>query len=202
MPRPIDVHARRLEITNAAIRILARGGTSALTLKSLAVELGGSITLVTHFFANRKELFVAVTDELIASYDLLMEELDQRLTGYDRLYAVLMVITPTTPGDIESEAGRVALIPHRGEHESIEHFFQAMELRMRSLLRDRLQGLVPDDDLEEAVLYLRAVTNGLTLSAVEHPEIWTADRIEASLRTALRGLDLGQEMQAPERGAR
>lgn len=195
MPRPIDVHARRLEITNAAIRILARGGTSALTLKSLAEELGGSITLVTHFFANRKELFVAVTDELIASYDLLMEELDQGLTGFDRLYAVLMVITPTTAGDIESEAGRIALVPHRREHESIEHFFEAMEVRMRSLLRDRLRGLVPDDELEDAVGYLRAVTNGLTLSAVEHPDVWTADKVEAALRTALLGLDLSQEVQ-------
>ena len=75
MPRYVDPLTRRMEITSAAMRILARGGPQALTLKSLAEEMGGSITLVTHFISNRAELFTAVVDDLTESYD---EELRKR----------------------------------------------------------------------------------------------------------------------------
>ncbi|MFG2966887.1 TetR/AcrR family transcriptional regulator [Streptomyces sp. NPDC048288] len=202
MPRPIDHHARRLEIANAAIRILATGGTQALTLKSLAKELGGSITLVTHFFANRDELFVAVTDELISSYEAQMEEVDHGEVGYDRLFNLLRWMAPTEADDVTAEAGRIALVPHRGEHDSVTHFFDAMEERMRSLLRERLQGLVSDDELEPSVGYLRALTNGVTLSAVEHPDLWPQDRVEWVLERGLRGLGLLHPASEPDVAAR
>ncbi|MFG2044944.1 TetR/AcrR family transcriptional regulator [Dactylosporangium sp. NPDC048998] len=200
MPRPIDVHARRLEITNAAIRILARGGTPALTLKSLAEELGGSITLVTHFFATRKELFAAVTDELVTTYEPMLQELDEGASGPERIYNLLMWMVPSDAEDIETEAGRIALIPHRGEQQSIQYFFDAMEQRMRSLIRERLVGLVPDDELDSAVGFLRAMTNGITLSAVEHPDLWPAERVRTVVETALRGLGIAEKTRALEAG--
>lgn len=190
MPRVVDPYARRLEITNAAIRVLARGGTQALTLKSLAEELGGSITLVTHFFANRDELFVAITDELINSYDSLLDLSDQELDAYGRLRALLIWLSPVTADDVATETGRIALIWRRDEHDSIEHFFTAMEDRMRSLLRQRLEGMVPARDLDKSVAYLRAVTNGLTLSAVEHPDLWPRKQIEWVIDRALVGLGI------------
>ncbi|MFF5085008.1 TetR/AcrR family transcriptional regulator [Actinoplanes sp. NPDC000266] len=193
MPSPIDAQQRRLEITNASIRILARGGASALTLKSLAEELGGSITLVTHFVANRQQLFVAITDELIASYEAELASIDDGLGGYDRLRALLLWMAPTTPQDIESEAGRIALISQRAGHDAISHFFDAMEEIMRTMLRIRLVGLVGDDELGSAVAYLRAVVNGLTLSAVEHPGMWPESAVEQAVDRALRGLGLAAD---------
>jgi AcrR family transcriptional regulator len=193
LPRPIDQYQRRLDITNAAIRILARGGASALTLKTLADELGGSITLVTHFFSNRKELFVAITDELIATVETEIANADEGLVGYERLWRLLQWMTPSTPEDVESEAGRIALIWHRAEHPSIEHFFDAMEKIMRDLLRERLRDLVPDDEVEDAAAFLRAMTNGLTLSSVEHPDLWPVDAVERALTRALRGIGVTPE---------
>lgn len=203
MPRVVDLHARRLEITYAAIRVLARGGTQALTLKSLAEELGGSITLVTHFFANRDQLFVAITDELISSYDAMLDDdPDDELDDYGRLRSLLTWMSPTTAEDVAMETGRIALIWRRDEHESIEHFFTAMEERMRSMLRERLQGLVPADDLDSAVAYLRAVTNGLTLSAVEHPDLWPREQVDWVLDRALAGLGVSPGASAPASGRR
>lgn len=196
MPRYVDPIERRAEITAAAMRVLGRGGPQALTLKSLAEELGGSITRVTHFIANRSELFTVVTDDLIEGY---VEELRKRehgAHGIDRLWSLLTWLAPETLEDVEREQARIALISHRQEHPSIEHFFEAMETMMRSLLRDRLAEVVSDDELEHATEFLRAVTNGITLSAVEHPDLWPPDRVEQALRTAVRGLGL----EAPERG--
>ena len=190
MPRYVDPLTRRMEITSAAMRILARGGPQALTLKSLAEELGGSITLVTHFISNRAELFTAVVDDLTDSYDEELRKADEGLHGVERLWRLLLWLSPSGPDEIEAERARINLISHRHEHPSIDHFFDSMEERMRALLRDRLSGLVPDEDLDHAAGFLRAVTNGLTLSAVEHPDLWPADRVEQALRTAVRGLGL------------
>lgn len=192
MPRLIDHAERRTAIAHAAIRILARGGTQSLTLKSLARELGGSITLVTHFFATRGELFEALIDDLVSSYEASLQELDAGRPADERLRRLLDWMVPRNPEEAEMEAGRLALISQRGEQASIDHFFQVMEDRMRDLLRERVRPLLEagPDDVEAAVDHLRAVTNGLTLSVVEHPELWTPERIDRVLDTTLRGLNL------------
>jgi AcrR family transcriptional regulator len=190
MPRHVDHAERRREITSAAVRILARGGPSALTLKSLAEELGGSITLVTHFFANRAEIFAAVVDDLSAGYDAELAELEGDADESRRLGILLEWMLPLTTDDIAVEAGRIALISHRGEHVSIDHFFDVMEDRMRGLLRSHLSGLVPAESVEGAVSMLRAVVNGLVLSAVEHPELWPAPSQLAVVESALSSLGL------------
>jgi hypothetical protein len=60
--------------------------------------LGASITLVTHFYANRAELFIAVADELLNSDDVLQEELTHDAVGdYSRLMAFLTWLAPIGP---------------------------------------------------------------------------------------------------------
>lgn len=192
MPRFVDPAQRRREITVAAVRILARSGPRSLTLKSLAEELGGSITLVTHFFSNREDLFSAVVQELTEGYDHELEALEAGASPFERLRILLQWMVPLDAEGIEAEAGRVALITHRGDHESIDNFFNVMELRMRSLIRGHLEDLSVDLDLEFATAYLRATTNGVTLSAIEHPDLWPAELQKQVLDVALNALGINR----------
>ena len=190
MPRQVDPYQRRREITSAAIRILARSGPRNLTLKSLGEELGGSITLVTHFFANRDDLFSAVVDDLIEAYDAELAGLEEGVGPEERLRILLNWMLPLDAEDREQEAGRIAMITHRAEHASIAQFFDKMEQQMRSMLREHLTALDLAVDIEVATGFLRATVNGLVLSAVEHPDLWPAkaqqDAIELALRAVLR----------------
>jgi AcrR family transcriptional regulator len=192
MPRHVDHVQRRREISAAAIRILARGGPSALTLKSLAEELGGSITLVTHFFSTRAELFTALVDDLIVEYDAELAEIEEGADQLGRLKILVQWMLPLTADDIETEAGRIALIPQRGEHAGIDHFFDAMETRMRDLLRSHLQDLLPEREIDAAVALLRATTNGVVLSAVEHPDRWPRESQLAVVDAVFASLGLGE----------
>ena len=189
MPRVVDWTKRRQEIADAAIRILARGGPSALTLRSLAEELNGSITLITHFFANRADIFEAVVDDYVACYDSELRELERDLDPLQRLHKFLEWMLPLTERDREREAGRIALNTMRGE-KSVDHFFDAIDRRMRELIAAHLGPFVAPQDLPQAVDFLRACTNGVALSTVEHPEQWTKARQLAVIETALRGLGL------------
>lgn len=175
MPRRVDSAERRELITTAAVRILARGGPSALTLRSLAAELDGSITLVTHFFANRDDLFAAIVDELVETYDSELAEIERGEDAPGRLRRLLQWMLPLGPDDIERESGRVALIPMR-EDANIDHFFLVNEQRARELITRHLEPLLPANRIPAAVDYLRAMVNGIVLSAVEHPDVWTARR--------------------------
>ncbi len=97
MPRHVDPAQRRREITVAAVRILARSGPRSLTLKSLAEELGGSITLVTHFFSNREDLFSAVVQELTEGYDHELAEMEAGASPVERLRILLQWMVPRMP---------------------------------------------------------------------------------------------------------
>ena len=198
MPRHVDPAQRRREISAAAVRILARGGPRSLTLKSLAEELGGSITLVTHFFSNRDDLFSAVVQEVAEGYDNELEQLEAGASPVERLRILLEWMIPLEAEEIEAEAGRVALIPHRGDQQSIDEFFNVMEKRMRGLIRDHLEriGTLGDVDLETATAYLRATTNGVTLSAIEHPDLWPPERQKQILDIALTALGISLERAA------
>ena len=192
-PRQIDPVQRRTDITSAAIRILARGGASALTLRSLAKELGGSITLVTHFFSTREDIFTALIDDVASGYEEELAQLEDGADAESRLRILLEWLVPLSDEDVAQEAGRIALISQRGSHAGIDHFFEVMESRVRKLLEDRLAPLLPAKEVGGAVDYLRATTNGVVLSSVEHPEVWTRERRLAVLETALRTLAVASD---------
>lgn len=193
MPRYVDPVERRREITAAAVRILARSGPRSLTLRSLGEELGGSITLVTHFISNREHLFSAMLDDLLSSWDGELEELENGAGAEDRLRILLHWMLPMTERDREEEAAWIALLPHRSEHDTIAQSFEKMEIHVRAMLRKRLLDLADVDiDVEAATAFLRASAKGIALSAVEHPNLWPADvqrqTIELALQAVVQGI--------------
>lgn len=178
MPKIVDHVNRRGEICGAAMRILARGGPSALTLRSLAKELNGSITLVTHFFSNRDDLFEAITDDLLLAYD--HDHSWERVGDPSgSLRGLIEWLVPMEQDDDEREASRVALISMRDQSKGIDHFYVAMEERVRGMLAHAVNEVVPSELVPTATDYLRAAINGLVLSIVEHPKYWTLERRES-----------------------
>ncbi|WP_426321822.1 TetR/AcrR family transcriptional regulator [Microbacterium sp. E-13] len=175
MPKIVDHKVRKHEISVAAMRVLARSGPDGLTLRALARELNGSITLVTHFYADRQTLLEGIIDELSTNYD---EDLASIPAGSDKiedLRAYLLWMVPQTPEEIDVERCRVALV-HSADNPAIARFFSSMEAKARAAFEERLEGLVAPPEVPAAVDFLRALVNGAVLSAVEHPEIWTPQR--------------------------
>lgn len=192
VPKVVDREGRREEVCGAAMRVIARGGPSALTLRSLAEELNGSITLVTHFFANRADLFEAITDDLLSSWDS-SEDWQTSDDPTENLFQLLEWMVPLTKQEREREASRIALVSSRTQSPSIDHFYVAMERKNREVLAEAVRPLVPESAIEDAVDALRASTNGLVLSIVEHPKHWTKKRRKQFLRFIMSGVAaLGQ----------
>jgi AcrR family transcriptional regulator len=190
MPRQVDHDDRRREIVDATVRVLAARGVRGLTFRAVAEEMGGSSTLVTHYFPTRQ----ALLDALAESVAWLPEEVFVLESGTDdprrRLRIFLQWWLPRDEPDRRAEQARINLIGERDTRMRTQHFFDAWDARMREMLRDHLKDLLPASDIPATVDLLRTVTNGISLSTVEHPEEWPASRQFAVLDHALRLLGL------------
>jgi AcrR family transcriptional regulator len=177
LPRSVDHDERRRDIARAAIRLLAKNGPRGLTLRSLADELGGSITLVTHFFPNRRALLEAVPSQVLedSATDLAAFESAQ-LAPAERLRGFLMWLLPTTAETLQLERGRVLLSAESDAHFNVQEFFDTWERAIRDLIERYLAPLVPESERQFYVDLLRVVQNGVVLSSVEHPKYWTPEK--------------------------
>lgn len=173
----VDKADRLRDIYDAAFEILARGGFSALTLRELADALGGSMTLVTHYFPTQNDLMHGVLEHQFERFD---DELETLAIGEEPAQRLRTLAEWFLPLDDESwnlERARVLLaIRSESDDEWMRPHLNRIDARMRSHLRDALRPLVGPTDLDLAVDMLRMVLNGIVLSAVEHRGHWTAER--------------------------
>ncbi|WP_079435193.1 TetR/AcrR family transcriptional regulator [Zoogloea sp. LCSB751] len=58
MPAPVDHESRRRQIARIATDIISRVGLDAVTMRQIAAEAGFSTTIVTHYFASKRELLL------------------------------------------------------------------------------------------------------------------------------------------------
>lgn len=194
VPRYVDKEQRLQDISDASFRLLAKGGPSALTLKALADELGGSITLVTHFYPNRAALLAGFLGRFLDESRREVLEIDTSSGDpRQRLRAVLEWLLPTTEESAQLERVRILIIAQLDSEPEFAPFISEMEPLIRSILRDHLVGVVPDEELDITVDALRTFSNGVAISAVEHPEIWDADRQFKLLNFVLDRLALEKE---------
>jgi AcrR family transcriptional regulator len=200
MPRQVDRKQRRRSITAVATKLLAERGPAALTLRELAREMGGSITLITHFYPNRSALLEGITGQLVDDYDADLAALEAGMSPADRLRVLLEWMLPLDERSRREELARIMLLRGDDVDLPMQRFFDALEAKMRALLRDRLAGVLPEGEVEPAVEILRVFFNGVVLSSAEHPDEWPPSRQLALLErnVALLGLfaDVGREPEA------
>lgn len=177
MPRSVDHDGRRRDVARAAIRLLAKNGPRGLTLRALADELGGSITLVTHFFPNRRAVLDAASNQILEDGITELEAFEHSgLDPAERLRAFLMWLLPTTVETLQLERSRVLLSAESDAHFNVQAFFDTWERAVREMIERFVAPLVPEDERAFYVDLLRIVENGVVLSSVEHPKYWTPER--------------------------
>ena len=196
MPRYVDHEARRQQIVETTRKVIAQRGMHGLSFSRVAGQLGGSTTLVTHFYATQRELLNDVALRMTRAWEREIASLDAELDDpWARLRRLLIWLVPTTEEDLVGERVRINLLADDltgAEHREI---FERYDRKMRQFLRNHVRHLVPDDKLTEFVDLLRAATNGVVLSVLEHPDEWPADRqialVDQLLETVVAAKDVG-----------
>jgi AcrR family transcriptional regulator len=190
MPRYVDHDQRKREILDATSKVLGQGGLSALSFRAVAKELGGSTTLVTHYFATQSDLLDGLAGWLVDDWEADLADLE---TGVDdphkRLVLFLEWLIPDSPESLLQERARIGLLAEKQVRSETTEMFNVWDRRMRKLIREHLKPIVPKKELEMRVDMIRVMTNGLTFSAIEHPDDWSPKHMRAVLDQSL--IDMG-----------
>jgi len=192
VPRPVDHDERRRQIARAALKLLSSKGPEGLSMRAVARELGGSLTVVTHYYSTRRELLLDLPQQLAQDWSEDLSELEaQAATPRARLRTLLAWLLPLDRDGLQEEMARFSLLVASTDADSSEAL-AGFDDYVRELLRQHVTGLVPDDAVESSVELFRAFTNGIVVNAVMDPVGWAASRQEALLDLAI-GLILPNE---------
>lgn len=192
MPRYVDHAARRDLVARVAADLAADEGLEAMTVRRVAQAAGFSTTVVSHYFADRRDLMVTTYRAAAARSS---ERFDAALVaGDDPLQDCLEALLP-----LDAERRRDWRIwfafwamatadPHLGA-EQVERVASARGRITRVLRDERDVGRVRGDvDLPDAAYGLLVLVHGLGTHAVFDQEHWTPERQRAAVAEQLAAL--------------
>lgn len=184
MPAKGDHEARRRAVSKAVWRILATHGFSGLTMRAIAVEIGASTGLVTHYYSNKQEL-VRMAVELAEENARVLTRHPFDNPGLDGLRAALLDVLPLTP---EMAAMNRVWVSFWGEalsDDPLGKFEIQRYERWRGMLRPHVQAAIdrgelpPGTDVEDTVAMSAAFAHGLVVQALFDPERFPPERQRA-----------------------
>lgn len=192
MPRQVDHDARRLEVAEVAARLIAQIGVERVTVRELARAAGYSTAIVSHYFADKRQLLLftyqaaaqaaqarveavlaQAPDDLIGTIEALLP-LDE---ARHREWQVWLSFWGMAIGDPEFAAeqrGRVL-----GTRKRLEKVLRAMAVT----------GKLPADaDFDLLARELLTTVNGLAVQAGFDPADWPPERQRKVLLQAVEPL--------------
>lgn len=189
----MDHEQRRQEILVATADIIGRDGIKGLTFSAVAKQLGGTVTLVTHYYKVKSELITDLAAFLIEGFEQDLSRIEDGIEdALSRLHAFLAWALPISPEGLAEERGRIRLVAEVENIPEVNIMFKAFDERMRHFIRDHLRPLVGASEIESYVETLRIMTNGICLATVENEAAWPAHRQLAAINHTLKLLGLGE----------
>ncbi|HET6343520.1 MAG TPA: TetR/AcrR family transcriptional regulator [Myxococcota bacterium] len=175
MPSRGDHDARRLAVSQAVWRVLARVGFSGLTMRAIALELGASTGLVTHYYSNKQEL-VRMAVELAEEKGRSRSRHEFDRPGLDGLRAGLLDVLPLTD---EMAAMNRVWVSFWGEalsDQSLGDFEIKRYERWRGRLRPHVVAAIEGGELppgtvvDDVVTMSAAFAHGVVVQALFDPD--------------------------------
>ncbi len=187
MPKIVDVDQRRLELAEAAARVIARSGVDGASMREIATEAGWTTGTLVHYFANKHELLDFTLRASIERRSALRSERADLSPGE----AVRATLTGALPTNDDTRVHWIVTVALAGAAASDDDLAATQRDAYREYRR-YLVGLLmmmPDiDDAQIEAERLIGLVDGIALQALFDPTSWPPDRqlraLDAGLRTA------------------
>lgn len=189
MPRHVDHEARRDLVARVAADLVAEQGLEALTVRRVAEATGHSTTVVSHYFADRRDLvratyraaaarssarfddaLVDTDDPLLACLEALLP-LDEQRARDVRIWLAFWAMAVADAELAEEQDARV----------------QSARRRLGDVLAaEQVRGRVREDlDLADVTYRLLVLVHGVGTHAAFDRVYWTPDRQRQAVADAL-----------------
>ncbi|MBD2360470.1 TetR family transcriptional regulator [Anabaena minutissima FACHB-250] len=185
---------RRIEVANAAWRVIIREGLDRASMRAIAQELGSSTGVVTHYFRDKEELILFALERVFKNVLEDMKFCVKGRQGIDRLEQMILTALPLKMSDKADWKVWVAFL---GYSIGREHLVQKHQKRY-----DVLQQLISQElaDLQTANLIrvdldvtleanaLIALVDGIGTGVVICPEQFSAEQQQYLVRRHINAL--------------
>ncbi|NJM18206.1 MAG: TetR family transcriptional regulator [Richelia sp. SM1_7_0] len=167
---------RRIEVTEAAWRVIIREGLDRTSVRAIAQELGTSTGVVTHYFRGKDELTLFALERV---FENLLEDVKAYATGQQGIERLEQMIFAALPFEARGIPGWQVWVAFLGYAIGRENLVQEHRKRydfLRQIIRQELADLqtaklIRDDlDLTLEANALIALVDGIGIGAVINPE--------------------------------
>lgn len=185
---------RRLEVSEAAWRVIVREGLDRTSMRAIAQEMDCTTGVVVHYFRNKQELILFALHQVAERLQVLMEKAVAERSGCDRLVAMLSSFLPIDQERQEILRVWVAFLGYAIGREGLmaDHQQSAGGLRqviIQELLMLQDQGEIRADvDPGQEANVLLALVNGLSLDSLIQADSLSYQQQEAALQHHIEGL--------------
>jgi AcrR family transcriptional regulator len=190
---------RKLEVVNAAWRVMVRDGLDALSLRSIAHEMGTTTGIVTHYFRDKADLLLVALEQVAERASETYSKALKGPTSIARLERYLHAAMPLEPVSQERIQVWHAFVGHAIGKPNLLEAQRQREEAWRGIIASEiaaLQGLelirADLEPLEEAG-NLITIVDGIGLAWMIHPERLSVAHQKKLLRRVLHAI-----LTAPE----
>lgn len=186
MPRIVDHQQRRDAVARVALSLIVEHGLDALTVRKVARAAGFSTAIVSHYFADKRQMLLYVYRfAVLRAAGQIRDALDAH--GHD-VVACLEALLPLTPQSREYWAIWLALWDWSTSDPELSAEQNLQVRNARQMVASVVEGAVAEGRLpagtDSAVLARRLVTmtNGLAVQILFDPADWSREQIRDAIR--------------------
>jgi len=184
MPREVDADQRLADIAAATIRVARSAGSHAVTIRSVARELGGSTTLVTNYLPSRAALILNALDHGRDRWQAALDESLARAATADRFAAVIEWSLTTGPDEPVLRALILEIVANADREPDLRLSLQRETTAFQRLLLDEARNAAYADPEHVAGLaYL--LVRGSYFAGMEDPARWDESELREVIQAAL-----------------
>ena len=173
MPKVVDHEKVRIEVVEAAARVIARVGVDRASIRMIAAECGRSPAAPLHYFGSRDELFdYAFKHFSKQSVDELRRVSENYLDELDRLAGLIECLLERSAGDVFFARSILAVVMGTDSAPSIkrvdvETYEETTKIVRDALERARIAGRIFEEfDLDAEAGLLITLADGLVVAAI------------------------------------
>ncbi|NER79413.1 MAG: TetR family transcriptional regulator [Leptolyngbya sp. SIO1D8] len=185
---------RRIEVADAAWRVIVREGLDRTSMRAIAHELGSSTGVVTHYFRNKEELILFALERVFENVLEAMKTSTQGLQGIERLEQMMFTALPL---DMRDKVDWQVWVAFLGYSIGRKHLIQEHQKRygfLRQTISQELANLQTahliraDLDLTLETNALIALVDGIGAGVVICPEQFSAEQQKYLVRRHINTL--------------
>ncbi|NEN99087.1 MAG: TetR family transcriptional regulator [Moorea sp. SIO3I7] len=179
---------RRLEVSEAAWRVIVREGLDRTSMRAIAQELGCTTGVVTHHFRDKQELILFALNQVTQRLQKTMQTATEHARGVDRLVEMLSAFLPLDTQRQDILKVWVAFLGYAIGREALmaEHQQSAAQLReviiqeLKALQSAKLIRANIEPELEANALL--ALVNGVSLDSLIQAKRLSPDQQQIVIR--------------------